>query len=74
MTIEATPIPRFDFLERAEEFLQAYKKLERQGLFDWARYLLIGHAVEVALKAFLLPQGWTMAKLRKKWFPAISRG
>src|SRR5262245_23171277 len=65
MDIEQTPVPMFDFLERAEEFLQAYKNLKRQGLFDWARYLLIGHAVEVALKAYLLPRGWRMEGLRK---------
>src|SRR5258708_3396859 len=64
MDIEQTPVPTYeDYLERAEEYLNTYKRLERQGLFDWARYLMIGHAVEVALKAYLLPRGWTMQGL-----------
>ena len=67
MDIEQTPWPTYDFLERAEEYLHAYMNLERQGLFDWARFLLIGHAVEVALKAYLLPRGWKMDDLRKRF-------
>ena len=65
MPIEQTPIPAFDYLDRATEYLRAYNNLQRQGPFDWARYLLMGHAVEVALKAYLLPRGWTMTRLRK---------
>jgi HEPN domain-containing protein len=67
MDIEKTPVPTYDYLDRAEEFLNAYKRLERQGLFDWARYLMIGHAVEVALKAYLLPRGWTMQGLQDRF-------
>jgi hypothetical protein len=44
-----------DFWERAVDFLEAYKNLRQQRLFDWARYSLIGHAVEVGLKSYTRP-------------------
>jgi hypothetical protein len=56
IALESTPIPRFEFLERAEEFLQAYLDLpqRRSSLFNWPRCVMLGHATELALKAYLL--------------------
>jgi hypothetical protein len=56
--IEKTPWPEHDLLERADHFWQAYKDQKPMGVFDWPRYLLAGHAVEVALKALLLALGY----------------
>ena len=58
----------FDFMDRAEEYLAACKRLEPQPPCDWARYLLTGHAVEVALKAHLLARGMTIETLRSRDF------
>jgi hypothetical protein len=62
--LDDTPVPMMDFWERAIDFHEAYKNLREQRLFDWARYSLIGHAVEVGLKAYLIAHGWKRKKLR----------
>jgi hypothetical protein len=63
--IEKTPWPEHDFLERAAHYWQAYKAQKRIGVFDWPRYLLAGHAVEVALKALLWSRGYPNYPLRR---------
>ena len=66
--IEYTPVPRFDFLDVAEQYWQAYKHLPTPANIPiyWPHYLLMGHAVEMALKAYLLSRVVTLAKLRSK--------
>jgi hypothetical protein len=66
--IELTPVPRGEYLDRAAEFMQAFREVKPQPVFDWPRYLLLGHAVEVALKAYLLEyRKGAMDKLREKY-------
>ena len=63
--LDDTPVPMGEFWMRAIDFHDAYKNLRQQKLFDWARYALIGHAVEVALKSYLMARGWKRKKLLK---------
>ena len=67
--IEYTPIPSGDFMEIAEQYWQAYRDLpvptNRFAIY-WPQYLLMGHAVEMALKAFLLSRTVSLADLRSK--------
>jgi|SRR5262245_34194425 len=65
--LDDTPIPMTDFWERSVDFYDAYKNLREQRLFDWARYSLIGHAVEVGLKSYLMARGYKRKKLQKKF-------
>ena len=65
--LDETPVPMTDFWERAIDFYDAYKHLRQQRLFDWARYSLIGHAVEVGLKSYLMAHGYKRKKLLKKF-------
>jgi hypothetical protein len=51
---EGTPIPPTEFRERAEECLQAYRALPDIGLFNWPKYMMLGQATELILKAYLL--------------------
>ncbi|WP_315716650.1 MULTISPECIES: hypothetical protein [unclassified Bradyrhizobium] len=56
-----SPNEHLRFLELAEEFYQAFRDLPEKapsGLpISWPRYFMLCHAVELALKAFLLAQG-----------------
>ena len=67
--IESTPIPSGDFMELAEQYWLAYRNLpipaDRFAIY-WPHYLLMGHAVEMALKAFLLSRTVSLAHLRSK--------
>ena len=65
--LDDTPVPMTDFWERAMDFHQAYKNLREQLLFDWARYALLGHAVEVGLKSYLMAHGWKRKKLQREF-------
>jgi len=53
-----------DHLQRADEFLQAFKALPEGVPPSWPRYFLLCHAIELALKAYLLSRNWTKAKLK----------
>ena len=54
----ASPILHFEFFDRATEFRRGYKTLPNSGRPpEWARYLLFYHAMELALKAYLIQQG-----------------
>ena len=58
---------RFDMLERAEEFLEAFRQLpipERRWI-SWPRYFLLCHAIELGLKAFLASRGVQETELRR---------
>jgi hypothetical protein len=54
-------VEHLQFLEMAEDFYQAFRDLPkkaRSGLpISWPRYFMLCHAVELALKAFLLASG-----------------
>jgi hypothetical protein len=67
---ENTPLPRTEFLERAEQFWRAYKALpgDPHELFDWPKYLLLLQTVENALKAYLSANLLTMSELKTKPF------
>lgn len=52
-----------DALERAEEFFEAFQRLPTRK--SWPHYFLLGHAVELALKAFLASRGMTAEEVRK---------
>jgi hypothetical protein len=59
-------IPR-DFLERAQEFFQAYRDLPDRRPPSWPRYFMLCHSIELALKAYLLARGDTTAQLTKEF-------
>jgi HEPN domain len=65
--VNDTPVPMSDYWNRAMDFYEAYKNLRQQRLFDWARYALVGHAVELGLKSYLLAQGWKRKKLQDEF-------
>jgi HEPN domain-containing protein len=67
MDIELTPVPRFDFLTRAEEFYQAYRDLPKRTPSAWPSYFMLCHAVEMALKSFLISHGRSLYDLRSKF-------
>ncbi|WP_316237651.1 hypothetical protein [Bradyrhizobium sp. SZCCHNR1015] len=56
-----SPIESHRFLDLAEDFYQAFRDLPEKapsGLpISWPRYFMLCHAVELALKAFLLAHG-----------------
>jgi hypothetical protein len=53
-----TPTLHIDFFDRANQFRYAYQTLPNSGRPpEWAKYLLFYHAMELALKAYLLQQG-----------------
>jgi hypothetical protein len=54
----STPILHFDFFDRANQFRRAYRVLPNIGQPpEWPKYLLFYHAMELALKAYLIQQG-----------------
>jgi hypothetical protein len=54
----STPILHIEFFDRAEQFRRAYARLPNSGQPpEWAKYLLFYHAMELALKAYLIQQG-----------------
>lgn len=59
-----------DFLERSEAFFDAFRKLPKDANcpISWPHYFLFCHAVELALKAYLLQSGLMLSQLRKKDF------
>lgn len=64
------PAVHYDFLERAEEFYEAFCQLPPVGPRgeSWPRYFLFCHAIELALKAFLARFGVSPPKLEKRPF------
>jgi hypothetical protein len=42
----------YEFLERAEEFYQAYRDLPARSPPSWPRYFMLCHSIELALKAY----------------------
>jgi len=51
----ASPILHIEFFDRAKDFRRAYEVLPNSGRGpEWARYLLFYHAMELALKAYLI--------------------
>lgn len=57
-----------ELMERASEYLEAAKRLDTDEARPLVhpRYFLISHAVELALKAYLVARGTTKRKLRGK--------
>lgn len=56
-----------DHMQLAEDFFQAYRDLPRRlPPRSWPRYLMLCHAVELALKAYLLQHGATPKDLKAK--------
>jgi len=54
-----------NFWELAQQYHQAYRTLPPQPYpIYWPPYLLLGHAVEMALKAFLLSRGIPLARIK----------
>src|SRR5262249_1417205 len=64
----AWPILHIEFFDRARQFRRAYETLQSSGRsLDWAKYLLFYHAMELALKAYLVQQGATEKDLTDKF-------
>lgn len=56
-----------DYLRLAEDFFQAYVDLPRRSPpQSWPRYLMLCHAVELALKAYLFHHGAAPKDLKAK--------
>jgi hypothetical protein len=51
------PILFIGFFQRAKEFRDAYSNLPVGPPPEWPKYVLFYHAIELALKAYLLRQG-----------------
>jgi len=65
---EANRLPlAIEFFTRANEFLQAFRDLPSQAPPDWPRYLMLSHATELALKAYLLLRGMPEDELWQKF-------
>jgi hypothetical protein len=64
----ASPMLHHTFLEMAEQFFDAYLILKQTRFrpIDWAAYFNFCHAIEVALKAFLICKGMTSAQLSRR--------
>ena len=55
-----------EYLRLARDFLQAFRDLpQRPPPLSWPRYLMLCHAVELLLKAFLLHRGTKLEELKK---------
>jgi hypothetical protein len=71
-----------DFMERADQFLLAFRQLPAGKLISWPRYLMMTQAIELVLKAYLSWRGIGKATLRyqyghnikKLMRDAVSRG
>jgi hypothetical protein len=55
---------QFDYLERAEQFYQAFGDLPQRPPPAWPRYFMLCHAIELALKAYLAAHGATAQQLK----------
>lgn len=53
-----------DLFARAEEFLLVFEALVQDDAMRHARYFLLAHSIELAIKAFLAAKGVPKAKLR----------
>jgi len=63
-----SPILHFEFFDRARQFRRAYEILPNIGRPpEWAKYLLFYHAMELALKAYLIQQGVSEEDLKKEF-------
>jgi hypothetical protein len=64
----ASPILHIEFFDRARQFRRAYETLPNSGQPpEWAKYLLFYHAMELALKAYLIRQGDSEKDLKDKF-------
>jgi hypothetical protein len=65
---EARRTTAMGLITDAKEMLQAAKILHESGVWKvkGPTYYLLGHAIEVALKSFLLANGTSVTVLRKK--------
>jgi hypothetical protein len=53
-----SPILHIEFFDRAKQFRRAFETLPNSGQPpEWPQYLLFYHAIELALKAYLIQQG-----------------
>ena len=55
---------QFDYLERAEQFYEAFYDLPKREPPSWPRYFMLCHAIELALKAYLAAHGATAQELK----------
>jgi hypothetical protein len=57
-----------DYLQRAEDFIGAFRALPPGNPPSWPRYFLLCHAIELALKAFLISRGISSRMLKSAAF------
>jgi len=70
----ASPILHFEFFYRAGEFRRAYETLPNSGRPpEWAKYLLFYHAMELALKAYLIQRGVSEEDLKDEFRHDINK-
>jgi hypothetical protein len=63
-----TPILHIEFFDRANQFRHAYRTLPNSGqLPEWPKYVLFYHAMELALKAYLIQRGVSEKDLKVKF-------
>jgi HEPN domain-containing protein len=57
------------FLERAEQYFSAAQNQKlpdlKRAAFDWPRYALLFHSIEMALKSYLLSQNVPMPRVKR---------
>jgi hypothetical protein len=63
----ANPHAAFEFLQKAEQFFGGYKLIPERHPMDFAKYFLFCHAIEVALKAFLIKTGDSVDDVKSKY-------
>ncbi len=63
----ANPHAAFEFLQMAEQFFGGYKLIPDRHPMDFAKYFLFCHAIEVALKAYLIKTGDSVDDVKSKY-------
>jgi hypothetical protein len=67
----ASPTLDMEFFDRARQFRRAYQTLKKSGQPsqppEWPKYSLFYHAMELALKAYLIQQGVSAGDLKNKF-------
>jgi hypothetical protein len=63
----ANPHAAFEFLQMAEQFFGGYKLIPDRRPMDFAKYFLFCHAIEVALKAYLIKTGDSVDDVKSKY-------
>jgi hypothetical protein len=77
MSLDKMKFRADEFLKLAQVFLNAYRALPEPWApippYDWPRYLLLCHSMELALKAFLHIKGVSEQEMRKRYGHSLTK-